>query len=259
MKWKIKCLFYLLPFILGLMLFYILPFIKIIYYSVISNQFEKDFVGMENYNAVLSNQYFLLALKNSLLIITICVPVMIAAATLIANQINQSRFMMNLSFCFILPIVIPTAAIVPIWKELFHSLHGVLPVYLLFIYKNIGISIILISAAMRNIPEEIYEAAKLDGASKIQIFKHMTIPCAAPTIIFSVLMGIVSSFRIYKESYLYHGSNYPPTHSYTLQYFMNNNFLKLDFQALSCGSVINMLLILIIALVMLKLQRKYSI
>ena len=257
MKWKIKCLLCLFPFLAGLMLFYILPFCKILYYSAIDNQFGKVFVGMKNYAAVLSNQYFLLSLKNSILIIIFCVPVMVIAAIMIAYCINRSKYMMNLSFCFILPIVLPTAAVVPIWKELFQSIHSVLPVYLLFIYKNIGMSVVLISAAMRNIPAEIYEAAELDGADNIQLFRWITIPCAAPAILFSTLMGMVSSFRIYKESYLYYGTNYPPMHSYSLQYYMNNHFLKLDYQALSCGAVINMLMILVITLFMLRLQRKY--
>lgn len=257
MKWKIKCLLCLFPFIAGLMLFYIFPFCKIMYYSLIDNQFGKEFVGMKNYTAVLSNQYFLLSLKNSILIIILCVPIMIVTAIMIAYFINRSRYMMNLSFCFILPIVIPTAAIVPIWKELFQDIHNVLPVYLLFIYKNIGMSVLLISAAMKSIPAEIYEAAKLDGADRIQLFRYVTIPCTAPAILFSALMGMVSSFRIYKESYLYYGTNYPPMHSYSLQYYMNNHFLKLDFQALSCGAVINMLIILIIVISMLRLQRKY--
>lgn len=240
------------------MLFYILPFGKIMYYSVIEDQFGKAFAGLKNYAEALSNQYFLLALKNSILVIILCVPIMTIAAVIIAYLMNRSRYMMYLSFCFILPIVIPTAAVVPVWKELFQELRNVLPVYLLFIYKNIGISIVLISAAMKTVPSEVYEAAKLDGAGKIQLFGYIAVPCTAPAIIFSALMGTVSSFRIYKESYLYYGTNYPPVYGYSLQYYMNNNFLKLDYQALSCGAVINMLIILIITLFMLRLQRKYA-
>lgn len=258
MKWKTKCLLCLLPFFTGLMFFYIIPFGKIMYYSMIENQFGKKFVWLNNYTDVLSNQYFLLALKNSVLVIIICVPVMILAAIIIAHLITGSKYMYILSFAFILPLVIPTASAVPIWKEIFHSTDSVLPVYLLFIYKNIGTSIVLISAAMRTIPAEIYEAARLDGADGQQLFRCITMPCSAPAIIFSALIGIVGSFRIYKESYLYYGTNYPPPHSYTLQYYMNNNFLKLDFQALSCGAMINMLIILAITLFMLTLQRKYS-
>lgn len=258
MKWKIKCLLCLFPFAAGLMLFYILPFGKIMYYSVIEDQFGKAFVGLKNYAEVLSNQYFLLALKNSIFVIIFCVPIMVTAAVIIAYLMNRSRYMTYLSFCFILPIVIPTAAVVPVWKEFFQDVRNVLPVYLLFIYKNIGISIILISAAMKTVSSEIYEAAKLDGAGKLQLFRYIAVPCTAPAIIFSALMGTVSSFRIYKESYLYYGTNYPPVYGYSLQYYMNNNFLKLDYQALSCGAVINMLIILIITLLMLSLQRKYA-
>ncbi len=259
MKWKNKYFLCLIPFLSGVMLFYILPFFRIIYYSVINNQFMKEFVGLQNYIDVLENQYFQTALKNSILIILVCVPTSILLSTVISWFVTQSDYFRYLSISFILPVVIPTSVIVPIWREFFHSIENALPIYLLFIYKNIGIDIILISAAIKIVPTEIYEAAKTDGATKIQLFKYITIPCIMPSIIFSTLLTVANSFRVYRESYLYYGSNYPPDYSYTLQYYMNNNFLKLDFQALSCGALINMLMILVAALIMLKLQRKYSI
>ncbi len=259
MKWKTKCILCIVPSLLGILLFYILPFIKVLYYSFVKSQFDKSFVGFRNYIELLQNSYFLLALKNSLLIILICVPLIIVFSVLVSVAISGSSKVVNaVSAFFILPMIIPTAAIVPIWNELFGGIDSALPVYLLFFWKNIGICVILISAAISLIPKEVYEAAALDGAGGILRHIFVTVPCAVPSILFAVLLSIVNSFRIYKESFLYYGTNYPPEHSYTLQYFMNNNFLKLDYQSLSSGSVINTVIILMIVFIMLKVQRKYS-
>jgi multiple sugar transport system permease protein len=84
------------------------------------------------------------------------------------------------------------------------------------------------------------------------------LPLIAPTILFTVLLSIVNSFKIFKESYLYYGENYPPEHSYTLQYYMNNNFLKLDYQALATSAVLTSLLVLVIVLAGITVQRRYS-
>ena len=75
---------------------------------------------------------------------------------------------------------------------------------------------------------------------------------------FSVLLSIVNSFKIFKESYLYYGSKYPPNHSYTLQYYMNNHFLKLNYQSLSCSAILTSVVILLIVLCGLWLQRRYD-
>ncbi len=259
MKWKRKCLLCLLPSLLGIALFYIIPFIKVLYYSMIDSQFDKNFVGLRNYAETIHNAYFLLALKNSLCIILICVPVLIALSVFIAVAMQQrSRLIQVISVFFIMPMVLPTAAVVPIWKILFQNTDSVLPVYLLFIWKNIGICVILISAAVNGIPKELHDAARIDGAEHFARHLYITIPCALPSILFAALLSIVNSFRIYKESYLYFGTNYPPEHSYTLQYYMNNNFMKLDYPALSAGAVLNTLLILVLVAAMMKLQRKYT-
>lgn len=259
MKWKTKYYLCLIPSFSGILIFYILPFIRILYYSVLNNQFEKKFVGFENYISALTNSYFKLALKNSFLLILVCVPVVIISAILLSIVINKlNNIGRILSSFFIIPIVIPTSAIVSIWHNLFDNIDSAIVIYLLFIWKNLGICVILISAAVSGVPKQIYEAAELDGAGSLKAHLYITIPCIFPSIMFSTLLMIVYSFKIYKESYLYYGTNYPPEHSYTLQYYMDNHFMKLDYQALSSGAVINMLIILFIVMIMLKFQRKYT-
>ncbi len=259
LKWNTKCMLCIGLSLAGTMLFFIIPYIRVLYYAMIDNQFRRNFVWLDNYIETLKNEYFLLALKNSMLLMIICVPVLIVLAIMISLALSFGlRRLKAARTAFILPMLLPTASIVVVWQMVFSEVSNVIPIYILFIWKNIGICIVLMTAAFTSIDREIFEAASLDGTGGFKIHRYITVPLIAPTILFTVLLSIVNSFKIFKESYLYYGENYPPEHSYTLQYYMNNNFLKLDYQALATSAVLTSLLVLVIVLAGITVQRRYS-
>lgn len=259
LKWNTRCMLCLLPSLIGTMIFFIVPYLRMLYYSLIDNQFRQNFVGLDNYMKTVQNEYFQLALKNSFLIILICIPVLIILALVIALALSfVLRRLRALRTAFILPMVIPTASVVLIWQMVFTGHDTVLPIYLLFIWKNIGICIILLTAAFTAIPDSIFEAASLDGASIFVLHTKITVPMIMPSIFFVTLLSIVNSFKIFKESYLFFGTNYPPDHSYTLQYYMNNHFLKLDYQSLATSAVLTSFVVFAIVVGGLAVQRRYE-
>ena len=259
LSWNTRCKLFLLPSLIGSIIFFFWPYIRVLYYSVIDNQFSRKIVGLSNYMKTLSNPYFQLAMKNSLLLILIGVPIIVILAIVISLLITyQLNRFPRLRDAFILPMLIPTASIVVIWQILFERSTSVMPIYALFVWKYIGICIILLTAALTTIDREVYEAAKIDGAKIGTIYRKITVPIIAPTIFFTVLLSIVNSFKIFKESYLYYGNKYPPNHSYTLQYYMNNNFLKFDYQALATSSILTSLLVLVIVVLGLRIQRRFQ-
>lgn len=248
----------MLPSLIGTAIFFVIPYVRVLYYSVIDNQFQRNFVWFDNYVKTLTNEYFLLALKNSMLIIIICVPVLTLLALGISLGLSFGiRTVRKTRFAFVLPMVIPTASAALIWQSFFTDTSTPLPVYLLFIWKNTGICIVLMTAAFTSIDASIFEAARLDGAGNFKLHTKITIPIIMPTIFFTVLLSIVNSFKIFKESYLFFGTNYPPDHSYTLQYYMNNNFLKLDYQSLASAAVLTSVLVFLIVIGGLAVQRRY--
>ena len=256
-KWNLRCIFCLVPSLLGIAVFFLLPYLRVLYYSVINNQFQKKFVGVENYIEVLSNEYFRLAMKNSLLLIAIGVPVLLLLSLLFSFLLSFSmRRFAFLRDLFIFPMVVPTAAIVLVWREFFSASESALPIYVLFVWKNLGLCIILLTAALTTIENEIYEAARLDGAGALRLHLQISVPLITPALFFTLLLGIMNTFKIFKESFLFYGGKYPPDHSYTLQYYMNNNFLKFDYQALASASVLTSVLVLVIVFVGLSLQRR---
>lgn len=259
LSFNTKCKLCLLPSLAGTLLFFVIPYFRVLYYSVIDNQFRRNFVFLDNYIETVQNEYFLLALLNSLILIAVCVPVLIILALLISLFLSFGiRKLKALRASFVLPMVIPTAGIVLIWRTVFTDTSTPLPIYLLFIWKNIGICIVLLTAALTAADRSVYEAAKLDGAGSWTLHRKITLPMIAPTILFSVLLSIVNSFRIFKESYLFYGTNYPPDHSYTLQYFMNNNFLRLDYQSLATSAVLTSAVVFLIVLCGIFIQRRYN-
>lgn len=258
LTWNTRCALCLVPSLLGLMLFFIIPYLRVLYYSLINNQFKKDFVGLANYIEAIQNEYFQLAFRNSIQLIVLCVPVLLLLALLISLGLVFLVRRKLVRVAFILPMLLPTASIVLFFRAVFGSIDNVLPLYLLFIWKNIGICVILLTAALTTIDEELYEAARLDGAGGFFLHCRITIPLIMPSISFSTLLTIVNSFKIFRESYLYYGTNYPPDYGYTLQYYMNNNFLKFDYQALASSSVLTSLLVAVIVVAGLLFERRYQ-
>ncbi len=215
-------------------------------------------MGLDNYLKTLSNKYFQLALKNSFILIATAVPVLVILALIISLVLSYGiKRMKKTRAAFILPMVIPTASIVIIWRNVFAGNTTAIPIFLLFIWKNLGICVVLLTAAFSSIDNSLFEAARLDGAGSFVIHQKITVPMVMPTVFFVTLLSIVNSFKIFKESYLYYGTNYPPDHSYTLQYYMNNNFLKLDYQSLATSAVLTSIIIFAIVLGGMALQRRY--
>lgn len=258
-RWNLRCILCLVPSLLGIVFFFLIPYLRVLYYSVINNQFQRKPVWGANYAKVLKNEYFQLAMKNSLLLIVIGVPVLLGLALLVSFLLSFS--MKRFTFLrdgFIFPMLVPTAAIVPVWHSLFAGWDSAVPIYTLFVWKNLGLCVILLTAALTTIDESVYEAARLDGAKAFRLHLSITMPMITPTIFFTILISIVNTFKVFKESFLYYGGQYPPNHSYTLQYYMNNHFLKFDYQTLAASSVLTSFLVLLIVLCGLSVQRRFQ-
>lgn len=255
-RWNRKCIICMLPSILGTLVFFVIPYIRMLYYSVIDNQYRRNFTGLSNYIKTIKNSYFILALKNSLLLILAGVTVLVIFSVVLSLFLYFGNI--NGRSAFILPMLLPTAAISVVWREIFKDAVTALPVYLLFWWKNTGICIILLTASFAAMDKEVFEAAAVDGVGSIRKHIYITIPMNIPVIIFTTLLSIVNSFRIFKKSCLFYSSNYPPDCSYTLQYYMNNHFYKLDYQVLSSAAVLLSVFIILIIIFCFKLQKKYQ-
>lgn len=242
---------FLLPGLAGLMVFYLLPFLGGIYYSLTDGTIQNAFVGLDNYRRVWQNEVFLLGLKNTMELSLLCAPLIFVFAFALAAMLkalgDRSAAFRNI---LLVPYLMPSSALLIVWLLLFDyggpvnriisalGMERVLwlessalrvPVVLLYIWKNVGFSVVIFSAALQAVPQPYYEFAALEGANAFQREVKITLPLILPTAFLVFVLAWVNAFKIFKEVYFISGS-YPNDAVYTLQHFMNNKFAKLDYQ-----------------------------
>ncbi len=256
----------------GVLLFYIVPFFVVMYYSVTSSAVTSNaFVGMDNFKAVFENRAFQLAAKNTLKFSAICVPLAVVLSLMLALLLDIKLPMKSVIRTFFLsPLMVPIASIVLIWQVIFHyngtlnqflaifgtdkidwfkSDSGLFPIILMFLWKNLGYNMILFMAALFNLPKELLEEAKVDGAGAVYCFFRIKLRYLSPTLLFVTILSLINSFKIFREVYLLTG-DYPYESLYMLQHYMNNKFSNLDYQSLSAAAVIMAVAMVIIIAVL---------
>lgn len=248
---------FLFPSLIGFCLFYILPFGKVIYYAFTENAFSSKFVWFSNFKSLLENTYFQLALKNTLRFIVIAVPLSLITSLFIALLLNafpKIRFFQIVVFS---PILIPSSVITAFWNQYFSFIPPFFSLIILFLWKYTGLSVMLILTALTTLPNELHEAAALDGANRLTRFYAITIPYITPTLFFVLIITIVNTLKIYRESILLYGQ-YPHESVYMFQNYLNNHFEKLNYQNISAASIIFSAIISLLVAVLLLYEYKRS-
>lgn len=272
-------LLFLAPSIIGFSIFYAIPFIGGFYYSLVNSSFNGQFVGLQNYIDLLKNPSFIKAVSNTAMFTMVSVPLNILLALGLAMLLNRKIAGRSIfRTFFITPLVVPVASIVFVLQSLF-SMNGALNalitrlgqnpvdwmktdwamgiIVIVYLWKNIGYSMVLFLAGLQNIPIEYYEAAKIDGAGRWKQFTSITIVYLTPTAFFVFIMSIINSFKVFREAYLISGE-YPHSSIYMLQHYMNNMFANLDYQKLTTAAFIMVAFIVLIVLILFIVERKIN-
>ncbi len=270
---------FLLPSFLGVILFLVAPFGVVIYYSMIDNPIQKNFVGFQNFVNVWTNSAFRQAGINTLQFSMVSVPLAVLLSLFLA-AVMESRIPGKSYFrtFFLSPLMVPTASVVLIWQVLFNynglinqvlmqfgfektdflkSDKAQVVIIVLFLWKNLGYNMILFMAALASIPRELLEVAALENASKRQIFWHIKVRFMSSTILFVTIMSLINSFKVFKEIYLMTG-DYPYSSLYMLQHFMNNTFASLDYQKLSSAAIIMFVAVAALVYIMYFIENMYG-
>ena len=258
---------YLLPSMIGVALFFVLPFFVVIYYSMIDNPVSGEFVFLDNFKQLLGNKAFQTAIGNSLSFSFTAVPLVIILSLGVAFLLDKNiPGKSRIRTAFLSPMMVPVASVILIWQVLFHynglvnevllylggdridwlkSQYAQIVIVILFVWKNLGYSMILFMAALANIPREVVEVAQLESASKWQIFWHLKLRYLSSSILFVTILSLINSFKIFREVYLLTG-DYPYETLYMLQHYMNNMFRSLDYQKLSAAAIIMSLFMIVL-------------
>ena len=268
---------FLLPGFCGVAVFSLLPFMDVIRRSFVQ-MVSGRFCGLENYRIVLHNRAFLLAVKNTLRFLLVCLPLLLGISLVLAFLLHawQMAFHQKLRLlkaAYLVPMAIPAASLVLLWKLMFDKhgfVNGILHLcgihavdwmntgaafFVLvfsYIWKNLGYTMVLWLAGLSSISPDLYEAAEMDGAGRMTQFFKITLPLIRPLIFTIVVLSFLNSFKVFREAYLVAG-NYPQEDMYLLQNLFNNWFTDLSVDKMAAGSVLLALVITVFVLLLQKL------
>ncbi|MFB5663420.1 carbohydrate ABC transporter permease [Alteribacillus sp. HJP-4] len=225
-------LFFLLPALLIYLVYVFYPIVMTFNYSF-SNwsgvSGESEFVGLQNYQVLLSDPSFWKALQNNMLLVVVSmfvqIPLGLGMALILFSPIMGKRF---LNIIFFLPYLMSTVAIGLLWIFLYDPSNGpinqtvealgfnavnwlgsqdmaMVSVLIVIIWQFSPFYMILFKAAMVGIPDELYEAADIDGANSSKKFLYITFPALLPTIVTSSVLAVVGSLKAFDIFYIMTG------------------------------------------------------
>ncbi len=269
-KEAFKALLFLLPSALGVCLFWIIPYLDVIkrsFYSAVSG----EFAGLGNYKTIFENQAFRLAAGNTMRFFCVCIPILVLLSLLVSVLLTRGqRYLQLKKSLFLLPMAIPVASVVLLWKLLFHS-QGLLNHFFAllsvkgvdwmntkasfwvlivsYIWRNLGYDVVLWVAGISGIPKSLYEAAKVDGAGEWMCFWKITMPNLMGSLFTIVVLSLLNGFKVFREAYLVAG-DYPQQDMYLLQHLFNNWYRDLSVDKMAAAAVVTgaVILMLILAL-----------
>ncbi len=269
------------PWILGFLMFTFLPLISSFIlsftnYSVIN---PPKFCGIENYKIMFtSDPLFYKSLGNTFYIVAIGVPLNILVGLSIALLLNSKvRGMQYYRTFFYLPSIVPTVASSILWLWILHPSLGLLnntlrlfgingpqwlaspiwskPAIIIMGLWSAGSSMIIYLAGLQGIPEQLYEAAEIDGATWWNKFFKITLPLLSPTIFFNLVMQVISTMQIFTQSYIMTQGGPLDSTLFYVYYLFNNAFSYFKMGYACSLAWFLFLIILVLTLIQLRLAR----
>lgn len=272
-KEALQGIIYVLPSFILIMAFCIIPIFMSGYFSFTSYNImtPPKFVGLENYEKVFQDGYVADAAKNTLLYVLMTVPAqtilsLVFAAFLAYKMQNKTGgFLRSVMF---IPVIASAVTAGTIWRIILNTEGGVLNNILNFfhldsvnwlgstktalisicivaVWKNVGYFLVIYYAGIMGISKDLYEAAKVDGATSIQQFFKITLPMLKPITYLVVTLGIIWSFQVFDLAYLMTGGG-PGRATVTLVMGIYNAAFKQYKMGYACAMAMLLLLIVVI-------------
>jgi multiple sugar transport system permease protein len=225
---------FLAPALLLVGVFFFLPIVAALALSftdfdiyAVGDAGNARFVGLRNYAQLLQTPLFWGALRNTFYFALVGGPLSIATSLGAALLLNARlvRFKAFFRTVYFAPFVTTLVAVAIVWRYLFHAQYGLLnyalgwvgvgpvdwlgdprwampAIIVMAVWKNFGYNMLIFIAGLQAIPEELYEAARIDGASAWQRFRHVTLPQLAPTLLFVGVITMIGYFQLFVEPYV---------------------------------------------------------
>ena len=246
------CYLFISPFFILFGIFLLFPF----FYSFVISLQSWDgvslpkFVGLANYQRLFRDELFWKALYNTVYILGLNIPLHLGLALLLAAALNsmvvRGRSVMQL--VYFMPIIVSVVVVAIVFSLLYDSYTGLInyfiellgaapipwisseawskiSVVLLITWRWTGYNMVIMLAGLQAIPEELYEAGRIDGATGWKSFWNITLPLLKPVLLFCLIMSIIGLFKIFTEPYILTGGG-PNNSSQTMVTYIYNNAFR---------------------------------
>ncbi|NDL67085.1 carbohydrate ABC transporter permease [Anaerotalea alkaliphila] len=247
---KYEGLLYITPWLIGLVVFTAFPFFASLFFSFTDYNLmsSPNFVGIDNYKTMFQTELFWKSFGITMSYVFITVPMKLAFALFIAYILNFKLKAVNFfRTAYYMPSILGgSVAVAVLWRFLFAdtglvnmilALFGVdsiswlgNPDYAIFTISllrvwQFGSPMVIFLAALKNVPESLYEAARIDGASKVKTFIRVTLPMITPVLFFNFIMQLVQAFQEFNGPYIITGGG-PLNSTYLFPLYIYDNAFR---------------------------------
>lgn len=287
-KETVTGILFILPGFIGFLFFILIPVMMSLGISFTEWNFLKgwkaiEFNGISNYLRLFKDDWFIVSLKNNLLFTAVTIPSLLVLGLVIANIINRHCYGGNIIRVFIfIPYISSVVAVCTVWQVMLQPSYGpinqfltsigiekppkwlvdgkwaIWSVMLINIWTQLGYYVAVFMSGLKHVPEDLYEAAQIDGATDLRQFLHITVPMVRPTTFFLAIMGIIGSFKVFDLiSVLTQGG--PGNATSVMAYYVYKTAF-MDFKmGYACAQAWALFIIIfIVTLVQWKYQDKYT-
>lgn len=285
-KSKLQIGILLLPGLLIFGIFTVYPIAKLFLMSFFEwdfgSMFDQQFIGLENYREVLSDEYFRTSFVNTLLYTLVTVPGQMVLGFLVAFLLNQiTRFKIGYRVLYYLPVITSWVVASLVFKYVFNTegllnyffvnvvhlaeenIHwldtrwgGLTVSMLLGIWKGIGWNMVVFLAALQTVPKELYEAAAIDGAGAWKKLLHVTLPSIRGTVLFALVMLTIGGFNVFTSVKMITGGGPGHETDVVLTWMYHKAFSTGEFGYAAALSFIITVVLAILAVLQFRLMQR---
>ncbi len=270
----IQGILYVLPSFVLILCFCIIPIFMSGYFSFTNYNVMNPptFVGLENYKKMLQDSYLVAATKNTLVYVVLTVPAQtilsLVFAAFLAEKMSKKKLGGFLRSVMFIPVIASAVTAASIWRIILATdggilnriigIFGIAPVNwmgstrtalisicIVAAWKNVGYFLVIYYAGIMGISKDLFESAKVDGATTIQRFRMITVPLLKPITYLVVTLGIIWSFQVFDLSYQMTGGG-PGHATVTLVMSIYNSAFKQYRMGYACATAMFLLLIVVI-------------
>ncbi len=279
---------FIAPAMIAIAVFFVVPVVGSLFLSLtdfdiyaLADLGNMRFVGLQNYERLLTNPLFWQAMRNTVWFGLLGVPLTIVASLAAAVILNARtvKWRPVWRVLFFAPYVTARVATAVLWNYLLHTRYGVInwaitsvglpavdwlgdpstsiPAILLFVvWKTFGYNMLIFLAVLQTVPDDLYEAARIDGAGPWSRFRHVTLPAIAPTLLLVSIISVAAFFQLFAEPYVMTQGG-PAQSTVTVLYFMyEEGFKWWNLGSASAVAFILFLCIFAVTMVQLAVSRR---